>query len=371
MRFARPFEGAIARAFPMPEVLSPRAAGIDISDASIKWVSLKGQKRGALEIERWGEAAVPAGAVVSGVIKDPEALQAALADVRKHLPHVRAAHAALPEEAAFIFNLRVPRNSSRAQILNVIEFELDARVPIPPGQAVYDFARLTGEEGDESDEVGVAVFPRELAESYARTFESAGLSLLSLELEARSIARAVIDGRDKDPVVLLVDFGGTRTGLAVVKQGIPIFSSTVAIGGDAITDALLKGSRLRPEMVVAWKNDRGLDTSVTDSASRQALEAISGVASSLADEIARHYRYWDTRRDERGERMSPVSKVLIVGGSANLKGLPEYISARVQAPATRPNVWQFISSFDRYVPPMDSHTALQYATGIGLALRSF
>jgi type IV pilus assembly protein PilM len=370
-RVAHGFRGALARAFPTPQILTPRTAGIDISDASIKWVVLEGPGRGSLKLAAWGELALAPNIIQAGIVQDVHALSNALRDVAAQVSHVHAVHAALPEESAFVFNMNVPRNSSRDQVLNLIEFELDTRVPIPPAQAIYDFNPIPGDSAGEEEEVGVVVFPRDLAESYTSAFTEAGLSLLSLELEARSIARAVVVDSEKEPVVLVVDFGGTRTGLAVVKRGVPIFSSTVEIGGNTITNALLKETSIKPDLVDAWKNERGLDATVTDPNSQKALEAISGLASSLGDEIAKHYRYWDTRRDESGARMSPVSRVLLVGGSSNLFGLPEYVSSRVQAPASRPNVWQFVSSFDTYIPPLDAHIALQYATAIGLALRSF
>ena len=99
------------------------------------------------------------------------------------------------------------------------------------------------------------------------------------------------------------------------------------------------------------------------------LEIVSGTASALSDEVLRHYRYWDTRRNEHGERMTPVGRVILVGGSANLKGLPDYIAGRVQAPAERGEVWRHVASYDDYIPPVDRQHSLQYATAIGLALR--
>ena len=67
--------------------------------------------------------------------------------------------------------------------------------------------------------------------------------------------------------------------------------------------------------------------------------------------------------------MTPVGRVLLVGGSANLKGLPDYVAGRVQAQTERGDVWQNVASFDDYIPPIDRQHSLQYATAIGLALR--
>ncbi len=67
--------------------------------------------------------------------------------------------------------------------------------------------------------------------------------------------------------------------------------------------------------------------------------------------------------------MTPVGKIVLVGGSANVHGLPEYIAARVQAPVVRGNIWRHICRFDDYIPPIDRRMSLKFATAAGSALR--
>ncbi len=356
---------SLSVAFPPPSVLLPRAAGIDISDSSIKWLALEHVK-GAKKVATYGEHALEEGVVVSGMVQDVERLAEALKEVKKELGGITSAHAALPEELAYVFAMNVPTGTSREQILRMIEFEFEDRVPIPPSAAVYDYRNLSWDDSP-SGEIGVVVFPREVAQAYVDAFTEAGITLLSLEIEARSIARAVSSWGPREPITLLVDFGRARTGFAVLKHGVPIFTSTVGVGGDTMTEALTKNLSLSKEEVETFKNDYGLFSQGVKE--KKALELVSGTASALADEIARHYHYWDTRRNERGERVTPVGKVLLVGGSANLKGLPDYIAARIQAPAERGDVWRNVVSYDTYIPPIDRRRSLQYATAIGLALR--
>jgi type IV pilus assembly protein PilM len=359
-------ERALSRMFPAPKFLSPRSMGVDISDASIKWVQLSRPTRGSRRVEVWGQEELAEGIVSAGVVKDVLRLAEALRALKQKVPHIRAVHAALPEEAAFVFSMTVPAGSGRQQILNMIEFEFETRVPIPPAAAVYDFDLIPGTDA-QMQEIGVVVFPREVAESYATAFDEAGFSLLSLELEARSIARAATDHSPGEGIVLLVDFGLRRTGFAVLKHGIPIFTSTVEIGGEALDRALSEQMHLSPKQIEVWKNEQGLLPS--EGTKSPGLEALSGAASSLGSEVARHFNYWDTRRNDSGERVTPVSKVLLLGGSANMKGLGDYIAGRVQAPVERPNLWRNVCSFDEYIPPIERRTSLQYATAIGLALR--
>ncbi|MCE9541142.1 type IV pilus assembly protein PilM [Candidatus Kaiserbacteria bacterium] len=356
----------LSRWFPMPTLLMPPAAGIDISDASVKWLTLE-RAGTSMRIGTYGEVPIPEGVVVSGIIKDTKALSETLREVRKHLGHVHAAHAALPEEGAYVFSMVVPHATPREQILRMVEFEFEGRIPIPPSAAVYDYSPIFARSGAEPEEVSVIVFPKDIAEAYVEAFNGAGITLLSLEVEARSIARAVSTGAPDEPVTLVVDFGRARTGFSVLKRGVPIFTSTVEVGGDAITRTLTEKMHMSPEEAAHFKNEQGLNASKENA---PAMEAILGTASALADEVTRHYHYWDTRRNDKGERMTPVGKVVLVGGNANLAGLTDYIAGRVQASVERGDPWRHVIDFDEYIPPIERKIALQYATAIGLALRS-
>lgn len=355
----------ISRYFPTPELLVPRSAGIDISDSSVKWMVIAPQKKNNAVIS-YGSESIPEGVVEKGTIRDDAALAEILKQVKEKMGGVSRAHAALPEEAAYVFSMHVPENTAHEQILGMIEFELEDRVPLSPRDAVYDFNVIMERDDGIGEEIGVVVFPIEFVRKYGKAFESAGIELLSMELEASSIARAISSGSANEPITLSVDFGRARTGFAVLKRGIPIFTSTVEVGGDAITRAVMEKLSLSPEDAQVFKNEQGL---LADKEKSSGIEALAGAASALSDEVAKHYHYWDTRRNDKGEHMTPVGKVLIVGGSANLKGLADYIAGRIQAQTELPNVWENVRSFEEYIPPIDAKESLRYATAIGLALR--
>lgn len=361
--FGMSFSRTLARWFPVPKLLTPPAAGVDITDTSVKWLSFKESATG-LRVVSCGTQPLPQGVVERGAIKDPRVLAEVLKEVKKK-SGLTAAHAALPEEDAYVFGMHVPPKSSRSQIVNMIEFELEARVPIPPTQAVYDFDTVQTRD-DGSEEIAVTVFPRDLAEGYTQAFMLAGIDLISLEIEPRSIGRA-ISPKDKSETALVVDCGYARTGVAILKRGIPIFTSTIDIGGAHLSKAVMDSLKITEEDARIFKNEHGL---VPDDPSRKAVrESLDAVAGSLAEEIGKHYRFWDTRRNEKGERAMPVERVYLLGGSANLKGLPEYIAGKVHAETLRPDVWCNAFSFEEYIPPLDYRASLQYATAIGLALR--
>jgi len=366
LRAEKALSRTFSRWFPVPQLLLPRTLGVDVSDASIKWLVL-GVENGKRYVLSYGDEPLQKGIVDQGIVQDVPAFTAALVHLKEKWNGIDCAHAALPEETAYVFNMHVPEGSGREQTLRMVEFELEGRVPIPPNQAVYDFNIITERDGDKGTEIGVAVFAREHAQSYAEAFRSAGIHLLSLEVEARSIARAVSSEDLEEPITLLVDFGRERTSFAILKQGTPIFTSTVSVGGNAITKAVQEQLHLSEEEAVVFKDEQGL--LAEKGKKKAAVEMVVTSATALGDEVAKHYQYWDTRRNERGERMTPVGRIVLVGGSSNLKGLDDYLAGRIQTNVYRGNVWRHICEFDEYIPPIDFRTSLQYATAIGLALR--
>lgn len=356
------------RWFPTPVFLAPPSLGIDISDNSIKWLALEA-KNNQRQVRVCGEELLPNGVVVGGIVKNPDALAESLRTAKARFGGIVHAHAALPEEASYVFSMHVPTGTQREQVLRMIEFEFEGRVPILPSAAVYDYDVIIEHDNDEGTEIAVVVFPLELAQAYAAAFKAAGIVLLSLELEARSIARAISTRNETEPITLLVDFGRAHTGFAVLKRGIPIFTSSIEIGGESMTQTLMSKFSMSAEEAEHFKNTEGIARVVAGNEAKR--DVVMSVAAALASEVARHYHYWDTRRNEHGDRVTPVGQVLFVGGSSNLHGLSDYIAERVQAVTRQGDVWRHVASFDSYIPPVDRATSMQYATVVGLALREF
>ncbi len=355
----------IARWFPTPAFLVPHAIGVDISDTSVKWIGLQRSDKGGYMLRTHGSLPIPSGVIIAGSIRDVPALATVLQEVRKQ-SGASCAHAALPEEEAYVFSTHVPDGTPRDQVLRLVEFEFEGRVPITPDAAVYDFDVIE-EHTEEGMRIGVSVFPKEQARQYAQAFALAGMTLLSLEIEARSIGRVLDEDSGETSVTLLVDFGKARTGFAVLKHGVPIFTSTVEFGNEAGTAEIRRQSSLSDAQIEHIRNDEGLFAQGEHESMKKEFEK---VANGLAEEILKHFRFWDTRRDEHGERVTPVDRVVLVGGSSNMKGLVDLIASKVQARTERADIWKHILDTDVTVPPIDKRTSLQYATAAGLALRT-
>ncbi len=353
----------LTRLFPPPRYLSMPGVGVDISDSSVKFLELLFPGR-ANALGRFGEIPIPDGIVVKGKIERPDALAPILKELRtKHrLEYVRAS---LPEEHAFVFQTQVPEGTESDQLRTILEFQLEEHVPLAPREAIFDYELMSGApEGVRA--VDVSVYPKAIIDTYYSVFRDAGLLPLSFEVEARALARAVMITGDP-ATALLVDFGKIRTGIAVMSRGFLEFTTTIPIGGASLSTAIVEYLKVPVSDVDRLKNERGL-IGMRDN--RELFLTLMSTVSVLKDEINKHLMYWNTRKDERGATMPRIEKIILSGGSANLAGLPEYLSGSLRIPVELGNVWRNVFSFDDVIPELERPHSLSYATAVGLALRS-
>lgn len=350
----------LAALFPPPRFLAMPAAGIDISDSSIKYCDAKLTRAGFIP-ENLDTVRLPNGVVVNGAVQDVEALSEALKEV--HQTHARRfVNVALPEELVYLYTLEVPAAHRDKEIMQVIEFSLSEHAPIPAENAIfnYDVIRTHGAV----KEISVTVFPKDIVESYVTAFEESGFEVKAFELEAHSVARAVVPHTTKR-VSMIIDFGSTRTGITVTYGQIPIFSTTIKIGGTAFTEAIMKHLHSNEEDADAYKWEKGI--AACDK--KELCDELTRTADTLVKEIQRHYRYWNTRRDEDGNAIAPIEHVYLCGGALALRGLKEHVADVLQSPVRTSDVWVNMLDIDTFVPDMPKQESWGYATAIGLFLR--
>lgn len=354
-----PARGRFFRFFPPPFFLNFPTAGVDISETSIKVLKLKETKDGRIP-DFFEEKRIALGIISQGEIKDLSSLATVLIGLKRKydLTFIRAS---LPEEKVYLFQTNIPFLEDKKQLLHNIEFQLEEHVPIPPEDSVFDYDVIREHEGN--IEVSVTVFPKKVVESYKEVFRLAELTPVSFELEGQAIANAVIAPGDGG-AYMIVDFGRTRTGISIVKNGVASFTSTVDVGGNALTEVITKLFNVDEAEAQRIKNKRGV---VNSQENKELHDALMDTISALRDEVSRHFVYWNTNDANKSEQ-DKISKIILCGGNASLAGLPELLSVGVKVPVERADVWQNAFSYENYIPPMHYEEGLSYATTIGLAL---
>ena len=345
--------------FPPPAFLLMPAVGIDVSDRSIKYAKLIPTPSG-FDLDTFADITLDPGIVEGGRIIAPKKLEEVLIGLRKKY-NITFVRTALPEKQMYFFRMSIPEGSHDV-LRNTIELSLEEHVPIPAAEAVFDF-EVVGHSGT-NVEVAVTAALGTIVDDYVSVFKSAGLTLLSLELEAEAVARTVIHPADTF-AHLIVDFGETRTGIAVAYGGQIYFTSTVSIGGQILTDTLAKHFKISNAEAEAMKREFGLRR---NGPNQDLFSLLLNNVAVLRDEINKHFIYWHTHPDETGATRPPIEQIVLVGGDSNLAGLPDYLSASLRVKTIVADVWTNVRLPDHGVPALSRQDSLGYATAIGLSM---
>lgn len=356
----------LTKILPAPSYLSMPSVGLDISDTSMKYISFHPTSRSYRfkVLNKWGDIDIPKGALERGEIVDPKLLAEAL-KIFKSKTNTEYIRVSLPEERAYIFETEVKRNIPAKEIRSLLEFRLEENVPIAARDTIFDYEILPSYDKENVIRVVVVAYQRETILKYYDVCQEVGLTPVAFEVEAQAMARAVIP-RDYEDVVMLVDFGKTRTGVGIVNRGSLLYTSTIDVGGGQLSQSLRKALGDLPEdELTNLKNIYGLIKGNDDA---KVFDAILPIVSVIKDEIAMRMQYWHQR--DKNLLVRRIKKIIICGGSANLRGLPEYLTEVLGVKCIRGNVWENAFDTSFVVPPVDKRYAYGYATAIGLALKN-
>ena len=345
--------------FPVPRFLSMPTIGLDITDRRVRFLELEGSY-GAMKVKRFGEVPVAPGIIISGSIKKPLEFAAILQGLKRKqgFEFVRVS---LPEERAYIVHMDIPY-AEEINPRDAVAFQLEEYVPLKPDQVVFDYIPLS-DGGDSSSTMHVlaSVMPKEDVQVYLNVLSQVGMMPVALHIEGQAMARALI-AEDDTRTHMIVDIGRLRTGVSVVRGGVVRFTSTVDVGSDIFSRAIMDTFGIDEQRAVDMKNTRVLTGHSDDF-----YNALSPALERLVDEIFKLYEYWHMYQASRtGE--TTIQHVLLTGGGANLQGLETYFARKIRVLISVGNPWKNVNTFDAYIPPIPLHDALGYATVIGLAL---
>ncbi len=345
--------------FAPPNYLSLPIAGIDVSASGVKVVTLKETVHG-LELHGYGEERLAAGTVQDSEVTNRGAIVETLKSLSKRFK-VQHANITLPESRGYLFEATVPGRTMK-EWKTAVEAHLDEYVPLPAAEVAYDITPLKA-QGDSMHVVGIG-YARRVIDATVANFADAGITVRAIESEVFALPRAILPHGDPD-TVLIIDIGKTTTKFLIVSCRIPRFTTTLEVGGHALTLAVQKHFGVTEEEAKRVKAEKGL---VVGSENAEYLTAMLSTVSVIRDEIIRRLEYWQTRAGSVAAH-APVTRAILVGGNATLRGLPEYLGAALKIPVELGDVFRNFASREEWLPPLDYTESLAYGTAIGLALR--
>lgn len=336
------------------------AVGLNMSDHSIKVIELIRRANGFV-VGRYMNKFIPDGIISGGIVKDETALIDILKKIKSELD-IGFIRVSVPEENAYSFNIVLPIFGEQ-ELYNTIKFQIPEHVPLSPEESIFDYD-VVGYLGDKVD-ISVSVLSMGVVDKYISFFKEAGMIPIALEIEAQTLARAVVPDRSSH-VTMIVDVGRTRTGVAIVSGTVVHYTSTLEMGGDSFISAIMKARNITFKEAEKLKQEEGFAGGATSGVYQSAANTLSV----LKEELARRMEYWETHISKKGAKDDVgISRIILCGGNATTPGFAEYLSASLNVPVEISNVWvNVFREHSGYMPPIDFKNSLGFASAIGLAL---
>ncbi|MCU1407293.1 MAG: Chaperone protein dnaK [Glaciihabitans sp.] len=331
--------------------------GLDVGSSTVRAAEMSMPKQGSLTLERFGQRALPIGAVRAGISMEPAALTRAVRELWKEDGFTgKKVNLSVNSGQVAVRSISLPALHP-TEMRKALPFLVRDVVPIPIDRAVLDFIPL-GELDASGKQPGLLVaLPSEGVAGIVRAIEKAGLNVTAVDLGPFAALRALVRGREAAGVSAVIDFGATLTTVIVQSEGIPLMVRAIARGGDEITDVLSERLGISRAEAETQKRGFGYD----ESFGPDVADVVRAALNPLLAEIRSSLAYFASSNQQ-----SPVQQIRLTGGGSLLAGLREALIRQQNISVEQANPFDNITLGSNVSDP--SSISATSASAIGLTL---
>lgn len=311
--------------------------GLDIGTTSIKVVVLKESVSGVAIVDYRVEE-FP----LSTEKKENVPLEVVLEGLRKCLEGINLKKmkivTVVSGQRVSVRKVLIP-HMPKEELLEAIKWEAKEHIPFPIENAVIDY-HILGEvtdKGAKKIELLVVAVEKFIIDQHLSLLQNVQIKPASITVTPFALADVLrkSDYLKPDEALAVVRSGADTTAINIFSGENLVFNREIPLGGNSLTRAMV-GTLISDSGQVdldinqaeILKKDWGIPDEknpqqlTPEISSLQIAPLMRPVLERLANEIRRSLDYY--REESRGKR---VSKVVLLGGNAELKGLPEFLNS--------------------------------------------
>jgi len=236
--------------------------GLDIGTSAVRAAVVQTGK-GVPVLQRYGQVALPEGAVIAGEIVEEAVVRDALTQLWKtaKLPKKRVV-VGIANQRVIVRRVDLPY-MAEDELAQALPFQAQEYIPIPIDEAILDFVPLeefATPNGEPMLSVLVVAAHKDMAADVLRVVASAGIKVMAIDLQAFALTRSVL-GADFDldaGVQAVVNIGAGLTQVILLKAGTIRFLRILTMGGVTFTEALAERMPMEPEQAEQYKRRTGV-----------------------------------------------------------------------------------------------------------------
>jgi type IV pilus assembly protein PilM len=336
----------------------PDHVGIDFGTHTVKAVELKDVTT-TPKLVNLGSQLTPAGVINSEERQDQKRLAEALKLLYDN-SRIRNTSVvmAIPEFSVFTRFLEFP-GVKQEELKESIHYEAKQYLPVPVEDVQMSYIVIGFNEQKNAPRVLLVAAPKKIIETYMNIANFANLDLVAIETESVAMGRAMFRSLKKKDCVML-DFGANSTDMSIMTNGSLVFSQSISIGSDSLTQAIVNSFNFDYKRAEEFKRAYGL---IPNALEGKIYAVLTPIIESIMVEVRRGVEFYKNKT----MTMAP-SEYLLNGDGAVLPGLTEYISKSLGVSAQVANPWFNILVDNKY-KNIVAKSGASYSVAIGLSLK--
>lgn len=307
--------------------------GLDIGTTHVRAAEMQISGRGAsaqATLLRYGEVALPPGAVRDGEVEDSATVSGALKRLWSDAKFTtRDVNIGVGNQRVVVRELDLPW-MPLPQLRDSLAFQVQDLLPMSTDEALMDFyptSELENATGKMMHGMLVAA-TRDTVRANVMAVEAAGLRPQLVDLNPFALLRAIVRGDLVNRTVAVVDIGARISQVVITAGGMPQFVRILPTGGQNATDAIAGAMGISAPEAENIKREVGIGFAVGPELAA-AAEAISGVVRPLIEAVRNTFVYYAGNHPGAG-----IDVVVLTGGGAHLPGFGQYLSSASRLPVT-------------------------------------
>ncbi len=324
---------------------------IDVGFRYIKIAQVRKKKNDELMIVNYGIGDTPKGCIKNGAIKDKEKVKQEIKRVIKDSGLLAKTAKIVISGTNIITRIIMVDKVKDSELDERIWNEINVCLPINMDEHRVDYKVLdTIKDGDrEKVKVFVTAVAKRIINSYIDMLNELNLKALSVDIPANSVSKIFKKNircregdswarRQKFPraqnsnTIAVIDLGSETTIVNVLKDKIPEFNRVALLGSSNIDEAIFKSLNLEKQHELRAEGYKKLYGIVSTKNLNNELEwQCSNAAKEVINEVIKNIK---TCFDFYTSRCAgdEISKIYLIGGGSQMKGIKEYFESVLEAP---------------------------------------
>jgi type IV pilus assembly protein PilM len=250
------------------------------------------------------------------------------------------------------------------ELESALFFEAKKHLPMSGAEMILDYQVISIDEKTNNMNILLASTSKEMLQDHTDILTNAGIPPGIVDIESLAVANSfALNSYIEEGVYVILNIGAVNTNMVVYGPNAKFFARDVAWGGHHFTKEIMKQQDISYSEAEQYKMEYGLKEPEKEKENDSIVAlnvAEKSIAEQIIQEVKRSLRFYVK---EAGN--SDFRKILLIGGGAKLKGLPEFIEEQMNVPTEVYNSYSNLERPEKFKDMQDP----QLAVALGLAMR--